>query len=152
MMINKLIAIGSDHAGYNLKKELIKYLVNQDYYVLDEGTYDTSSVDYPDYAKKVSLDIINNQVNYGILVCYTGIGMAITCNKFHGIRGALVDKIDNVILTRQHNNANIICLGAKDLEPDFAIQLVNTFLTTPFLGERHLRRINKIKAIEDEIK
>ena len=142
------IAIGADHAGFNLKEELKKYLENQNHEVIDFGTYSTESIDYPDYALKVSQSVKNKEVIYGILVCYTGIGMSITANKVDGVKAALITSEENAQLTREHNNSNILCLGAKDVETPLACKIADIFLNTPFLGGRHERRVNKIDEVE----
>lgn len=142
------IAIGADHAGFNLKEEIKLYLQNKNYEVFDMGTYSTESIDYPDYAVKVAKSVANNECEYGILVCYTGIGMSITANKVDGIKAALVTSIENATLTREHNNSNVLCLGAKDVEYSLAKKIVETFLNTTFLGGRHERRVNKIEEVE----
>lgn len=142
------IAIASDHAGYSLKEEIKKHLTDK-YEIVDFGTNSTESVDYPDYAKAVARDVQNNG-SLGILVCYTGVGMSITANKYHGVRAALVFNAENAALAREHNNANIICLGSKDVSVVDAIKFVDIFLNTDFLGGRHLRRVNKINECEKD--
>ena len=140
------VAIASDHAGYLLKEEIKKHLQNN-YDVIDFGTNSTESVDYPDFAKQVAKYVQNND-SLGILVCYTGVGMSITANKYHGVRAALVFNEANAMLAREHNNANIICLGSKDVTVSNAIKYVDIFLTTAFAGRRHARRVNKIHECE----
>lgn len=137
------IGIGSDHAGYKVKEEIINYLKNT-YEVIDYGTFNEESTDYPIYAFKVGESVINNQINFGILICYTGIGMSIACNKIKGIRCAKVDNVKESQLTRMHNNSNVISISAlKDIEQ--VKEIITTFLETDFLnGERHMRRINLI--------
>ena len=143
------IYIGSDHAGYSLKEDLIKYLKALNHEIIDCGTDTLASVDYPDFAKLVCKGVKEHNA-MGILVCYTGIGMSIAANKYQGIRAALVHLVEDAKLTREHNDANVLCLSAKNTNIDEAKKIVDTFLNTCFLGERHLRRINKIKEIEDE--
>ena len=135
------IYIGSDHAGYLLKEEIVKYL-NDKYEVVNCGPFGMDSVDYPDYAVKVCKEVKEDVV--GILVCYTGIGMSMAANKFKGVRAALVGKVEDAILTREHNNANVLCLSAKNTPVDLAIEIVEKFLTTEFTYGRHERRVNKI--------
>ncbi len=142
------IAIGSDHAGYILKEEVKKYLTNEQYEIIDFGTYSTESIDYPDYALKVAEAVRNNECSLGILICYTGIGMSIAANKVTGIRAALVNSKENAHLTKEHNNSNILCLGAKDLNNELAKEIVQEFIVTPFAGGRHEKRVNKVKEIE----
>lgn len=139
------IYIGSDHAGYLLKEEIVKYL-NDKYEVVNCGPFGTDSVDYPDYAVKVCKEVKEDVV--GILVCYTGIGMSMAANKFKGVRAALVGKVEDAILTREHNNANVLCLSAKNTPVDLAIEIVEKFLTTEFTYGRHERRVNKINEID----
>ena len=143
------VYIASDHAGYILKEELFNYLVSLNIDAYNLGCDSTNSVDYPDYASKVAKEVQKGDA-LGILVCYTGIGMSITANKYKGIRASLVGKLEDAILTREHNDANILCLSAKNTNELDAKKIVKAFLDTKFLGERHLRRVNKIKLIEDE--
>lgn len=143
------IYLGSDHAGFALKEKLINYLNQKGIETIDCGTYSLDSCDYPDYAKRVAKKV-QEEHTFGILVCYTGIGMSMAANKYYGIRAALVGKVEDAMLTRQHNDANILCLSAKNTNENDAEAIVDAFLNTAFLGERHLRRVNKIKAIEDE--
>ena len=142
------IAIGSDHAGYELKENLKKFLCNE-YDILDVGTNSTESVDYPDFAKKVCELIIEKDADFGILICGTGIGMSITANKFKGIYAALCYDTNTASLARTHNNANILCIGGRTTKIQEAVDIVNTFLTSSFEGERHERRFEKIKEIEN---
>ena len=142
------IAIGADHAGYELKNEIIKYLKEEGYDIIDYGTNSKESVDYPDFAKAVSYAVRDNLCQFGILVCYTGIGMSIASNKVNGIRAALVNSVENATLTREHNNANVLCLSSKDTNVNLAKEIVRTFLTTAFTYGRHERRVNKIMELE----
>lgn len=140
------IYLGADHAGYLLKDEIKKYLEDK-YEVIDCGTNDNASVDYPDFAKPVCENIQNG--NIGILVCYTGIGMSMCANKFHGVRAGLVGKVEDAILTREHNNANCLCLSAKNTETNLALEIVDAFLKTEFAGGRHERRVSKLMEFEN---
>lgn len=149
---NMKIAIASDHAGYNLKEEIKKHLAEKNIEFIDYGTNSCDSVDYPDFAYPAATSVRDHQTDFGILVCYTGIGMSITANKVRGIRAALVENLDAAKLTREHNNANVLCLSAKDLSLDGALKIVDTFLNTTFLGGRHERRVNKIMEIEQDEK
>lgn len=144
------VALGSDHKGYQLKQIIIEHLNAQGIETIDYGTNSSESVDYPDFAKKVCLDVTKQNCTFGILVCYTGIGMSIVANKFKGIRAALVGSVENAQLTRNHNNANVLCLGAKDTNNDLALEIVDKFISEGFLGERHKCRVNKIEQIENE--
>ena len=138
------ICIASDHAGYGLKEKIKDYLVNKSISVIDIGPFSDISVDYPDYAKKVSKRILSQKSDVGILICGSGTGMAITANKFKGIRAAQCYSKSSVILSREHNNSNIICLGSRLLKYIEAFKYVIYFLNTKFKGGRHQKRINKI--------
>ena len=138
------ICIASDHAGYVMKEKIKDYLINKNIPLIDLGTFSEDSVDYPDYAKKVSKRLIFNKSNAGILVCGSGTGMAITANKFKGIRAAQCYSKSSTILSRQHNNCNIICLGSRTLKYKEAYKYVTYFLNTKFESGRHQKRINKI--------
>lgn len=144
------ISIGADHAGFALKEEIKKYLQGKNIEVVDYGTYDTTSIDYPDYALPVSKSVANKETTLGILVCYTGIGMSMCANKVKGVRAALVGSVENAILTKEHNNANVLCLGAKDTGVSLALEIVDAFIKTEFTYGRHERRVNKIVSIENE--
>lgn len=145
-----IISIGSDHAGFGLKDNIISFLKSENIEVIDRGTYSTASVDYIDYALPVCNDVVNKVSDFGILICYTGIGMSIAANKVDGIRAALCNSVDNAFLTRSHNDANCVCLCAKDIDLDTAKQIIKTFLNTGFSEEeRHIRRIKKITEYEN---
>ena len=139
----KKIFIASDHAGYNLKKFIVSKLAKTKK-VLDLGPNSKDSVDYPDYAKKLSKKVAFNKGSFGILVCGSGMGMAITANKTKNIRAALCYSVNNTKLSRLHNNANIITLGARLINKNKAFNLIKVFLKTKFEGGRHLRRVKKI--------
>ena len=138
------ICIASDHAGYRLKEKIKDYLIDKSISVIDLGPFSENSVDYPDYAKKVAKRVLLKKSDLGILICGSGIGMAITANKFKGIRAAQCYNKSSTILSRQHNNANVICLGARILKKNEALKLVFYFLNTKFEAGRHQKRINKI--------
>ena len=140
----KKICIASDHAGLNLKDYIKDLLIYNNISVIDLGTVDKSSVDYPDYAKKVSNRIKSGKSDVGILVCGSGTGMAISANKTKGIRAAVCYNLKSTRLSRQHNNANIITLGSRLTKKKIAFKLVSAFLNTKFEGGRHLRRVKKI--------
>ncbi len=144
------IAIGSDHAGYNLKKYILDKLGDK-YEFLDVGTDSSESVDYPDYASRVAEAILNGDAELGILICGTGIGMSIAANKYRGIYAAVVYSDETASLARRHNNANVICLGARMISPDDAVRWIEIWLGEEFEGGRHLRRINKIKSLEERV-
>lgn len=139
------IAIGNDHAGVEFKNIIKEHLRKQGHEVINVGTDTLDSVDYPDIAKEVSELVINEKVNYGILICGTGIGISIAANKIHGIRAALCNNEFTARLSRQHNNANIIALGARVLGDELAKACVDTFLNTEFEGGRHAKRVGKIE-------
>ncbi len=139
----KKIFIASDHAGYSLKKSIIsKFSKLQK--IIDLGAYSKESVDYPDYAKKLSKKVAINKDSFGILICGSGMGMSMTANKTKNIRAALCYSIKNTKLSRLHNNANIITLGERLIDKNKAFNLIKIFLSTKFEGGRHLRRIKKI--------
>ena len=141
------IAIGSDHHGISLKKSIISWISDAGHSYKDFGAYTTDPVDYPDIAKKVSEAVANGDFDRGILICGTGIGMCIAANKVNGIRAAQC--YDNFCATRarQHNDANILCLGAEE-PPVQLSEIVHTFLSTEFDGGRHQPRVDKIRAME----
>ena len=138
------ICIASDHAGYELKEKIKDYLINKSISVIDLGPFSKDLVDYPDYAKKVAKRLIMRKSDVGILVCGSGTGMAITANKFKGIRAAQCYNKISTILSRKHNNSNIICLGSRMLKYNEAFKYVTYFLNTRFERGRHQKRINKI--------
>ena len=142
MHLNKIF-ISSDHAGFNLKKYIIKKFSKKQK-IIDLGPSSGQSVDYPDYAHKLSKKVSSNSRNFGILVCGSGAGMAISANKNKKIRAALCYSIKNTKLSRLHNNANIITLGARLINKNKAFNLIKVFLSTKFEGGRHLRRVKKI--------
>ncbi len=142
------IALGADHAGYELKYKIGRHLRQKGVEVQDEGTYSGESVDYPDYARPVARDVSQGRADLGILVCGSGIGMAMTANKVAGIRAANVCSEYQAQLSREHNNANVLTLGARILKDDEALRIVDTWLATTFAGGRHERRLEKIRAVE----
>ena len=139
----KKIFIASDHAGYKLKKLIVSKLSKRKK-ILDLGPDSKDSVDYPDYAKKLAKKVASNKGSFGILICGSGMGMAITANKTKNIRAALCYSLKNTKLSRLHNNANIITLGARLINKNKAFNLIRVFLNTKFEGGRHLRRVKKI--------
>jgi len=143
-MISSKICIASDHAGYVLKEKIKDYLIKKDMPLIDLGPLTGDSVDYPDYAKKVAKRLFLKKSDVGILVCGSGTGMAITANKFKGIRAAQCYSKKSTILARKHNNANIICIGSRLLKSKDALNFINYFLKTKFENGRHQKRINKI--------
>ncbi len=141
------IAIGCDHRGINMKKTVIKMITDDGHSYEDFGAFTTDSVDYPDIAKKVAESVANGNFQRGVLICGTGIGMCIAANKVNGIRAAQCYDNFCAIRARQHNDANILCLGAEE-PPAQLREIVNTFLSTGFEGGRHQPRVDKIKAME----
>jgi RpiB/LacA/LacB family sugar-phosphate isomerase len=144
------IAIGADHAGFALKDQIRDALRQAGHEVLDAGTNSAESTDYPDFADAVAHDVVSGAAERGILVCSTGVGMSIAANKIDGIRAALAVNPDEVHLTRAHNDANIITLGARYTDAEKANEMIRVFLETPFEGGRHARRIGKIAKLEKE--
>lgn len=142
-----MIALGCDHGGYELKQEVIKYLEEKKIPYVDYGCNSTEAVDYPIYAKKVANAIVAKECDKGILICGTGIGISIAANKVKGIRAALCHDCFSAEATRQHNDANILAMGARVVGPGLAIKIVDTFLNTEFSNDE--RHINRIRLIED---
>ena len=141
-----MIAIGSDHGGFELKKEVMAHLDARGLEYKDFGTYSDASCDYPVYGKAVAKAVASGECERGIIICGTGIGISIAANKVHGIRAALCGDCFSAEATRQHNDANVLALGARVVGPGLALKIVDTFLDTPFSnGERHIRRIEMIE-------
>lgn len=137
------IVVGADHGGYILKNMIARWLEEQGHSVMDVGCNSADSVDYPDYALKAVDEIIKGSADYGILVCGTGIGMSIAANRNYGIRAANCFDENTAALSREHNNANILCLGARVLDPETALKMVQIWIETEFGGGRHQTRIEK---------
>lgn len=142
--MSRIIPIGCDHAGFELKEYLKEYLTEKGYEVKDYGTYSADSTDYPDYAHAVSDFVENNEDILGILICGSGNGISMTANKHQGVRCALCWETEIAELARLHNNANIIALPARFISKEAAIEMVDTFFSTEFEGGRHANRVNKI--------
>lgn len=141
-----MIAIGSDHGGFELKKEVMAHLDARGLEYKDFGTYSDASCDYPVYGKAVAKAVASGECERGIIICGTGIGISIAANKVHGIRAALCGDCFSAEAARQHNDANVLALGARVVGPGLALKIVDTFLDTPFSnGERHIRRIEMIE-------
>lgn len=145
-----MIAIGADHGGFQLKKELMAHLDKIGVEYKDFGCYDENSVDYPDIAKAVGTAVVNGEYEKGVLVCGTGIGISIAANKIKGVRAALCNDYFSAKYTRLHNDANIICFGGRVIGPGSACELLEVFLNTEFEGGRHARRVDKITALENK--
>jgi len=143
-----LIAIGADHAGYALKEKLKAWLSADGHRVIDHGTHSTDSVDYPDYAAAVAESVRSGRAERGVLVCGSGIGMAMAANKVAGVRAAVAADPDVARLARQHNDANVLALGARLTAPMHALQVVHAWLATPFEGGRHARRVDKLAQLD----
>ena len=141
---SKMVVLASDHAGFKLKEEIKKFLIKKRKKVLDLGTKNTSSVDYPDYAHLLSKKMRDVRNQFGILICGSGTGMSMTANKHKNIRAALCYDIKSTKLSRLHNNANVMTMGARLIKKNVALKCVSTFLGTNFDGGRHIRRIKKI--------
>ena len=140
----KKVCIASDHAGYKLKEDIKNFLILKNISIIDLGPINDSSVDYPDFAKRVSNRVKTKKSDIGILVCGSGTGMAISANKIKKIRAAVCYNLTSTRLSRQHNNANIIALGSRLTKKNTALKLISVFLSTKFEGGRHLRRVKKI--------
>ena len=142
------ISLGADHAGYALKEKIKQRLSGQGIEVEDRGTTSTDSVDYPDYARDVAHDVAQKRADWGILVCGSGVGMAMAANKVPGVRAANVTSELEAQLSREHNDANVLAVGARILDDATAFQIVDKWLHTGFAGGRHQQRVNKISELE----
>ena len=145
-----MIAIACDHGGFELKQTVLRFLAQKDIPVQDFGCDGLESCDYPDFGIPAARAVGSGACEMGILICTTGIGMSMAANKVHGVRCALCGDPLSARLTRQHNNANVLALGAGIVGPNLALEIVETFLTTPFLGGRHQRRVDKFMALEQD--
>lgn len=146
------VIIGSDHAGLELKKEIIVLLKDMGMECADYGTDGPQSVDYPDFGEKVAGAISAGKADRGILICGTGIGMSIVANKFGGVRASLCNDLFTARMSRQHNDANILVIGGRIVGRDLALEIVRIWFSTAFEGKRHLNRLNKISQIEERIR
>ena len=142
------IAIGNDHAAVDLKFHVAKYLESKGYEVIDLGIKTPERCDYPVFGQRVGQAVVNGEADYGVLICGTGIGISIAANKVHGVRCALCSETVSASLCRQHNDANIVAMGARTIGPVMAEEIVRTFLTTDFEGGRHSRRVEKIMKLD----
>ena len=143
------IAIGCDHRGIEFKKSIIEVVKKADHFVKDFGSFTEDAVDYPDIAKKVGEAVVSGDFDRGILICGTGIGMCIAANKINGIRAALCHNEFCALRSRQHNDANVLCMGSEIVKEEIPA-IVNTFLNTGFEGGRHQRRVDKMKEMESQ--
>lgn len=144
------IAIASDHAGFPLKTSVIAHLNDQKISVTDFGTHDTNRTDYPLFAEKVVQALLSNEVERGILICGTGVGMNITANKFHGIRAVVCSEPYSAVLSRQHNNTNVLCMGCRVVGEGLAKMIVDQWLAAEYEGGRHQQRLDMIQRFEDQ--
>ena len=142
------IAIGNDHVGVELKQHLVQYLEAKGFEVVNFGTDTTASTDYPIYAERVSKAVVSGECDRGVLICGTGLGISISANKVHGVRCAVCSEPVSAALARQHNDANIIAMGARTIGPVMAEALVDVFLNTEFEGGRHQRRVDEIMKLD----
>ena len=140
------VAIASDHGGYNLKREIVRYLEDKGIDYEDFGTDSSDSVDYPDFARPLSEKVKNGEFDRGILICGTGIGMSIAANRISGVRCALVHDTFSAKATREHNNSNVLAMGERVIGVGLALEIVDVWLNTEFEGGRHERRVNKIEG------
>ncbi len=136
------IAVGCDHGGYELKNLIISYLVGEKVEVVDTGCYSEDSVDYPDFANKVCQNVRSGEYDFGILICGTGIGMSIAANRYREIRAALCHEAFTARMSREHNNANILCIGGRVIGTEVALDIVRVWIHTQFAGGRHQRRLD----------
>ena len=143
-----LIGIGSDHGGFDLKEEMIKFMEENGYKVKDYGTFNKESVDYPDYGRIVGEAVVAGEVDKGVVICGTGIGISIAANKVKGVRAALCGDVYSARMSMEHNNANVLAMGARVLGVDLAKEILFTYLKSEFQGGRHEKRVNKIGKIE----
>lgn len=144
------ISIAADHGGFEQKQQMVDHLKAEGYDVVDEGPDSGDSVDYPDFAIKVAHDVAHGAADRGVLICGTGIGMAIAADKVPGVRASSITSVPFAELFRQHNNGNVVCLSGRFIDFDLNRQIVDTFLTTEFEGGRHERRVAKVNAIDTE--
>ncbi len=139
------IAIGCDHAGYELKEIVKDKLTSEGYELIDLGTNSSESVDYPIYGRAVGEKVASGECDKGIAICGTGIGISISCNKVKGVRAALCNTEHLAKMSREHNDANVLCLGAREIDKELALKIVDKWLSTDFLGGKHLRRIKMLE-------
>ena len=144
------VAVGADHAGFELKEKVKRYLQQKGIEIEDFGTDSTESVDYPDYAIRVAEEVSQNKVDWGVLVCKSGIGMSIVANKVAGVRAALCHSVEDTKLARGHNDANILALSGAFTSEEEAKKIVDTWISTQFEGGRHKRRVDKISKLESQ--
>ncbi len=144
------IALGFDHAGVNSKAWLIPHLENQGHHAQDLGCFSVDSCDYPDFAAKVARALQSGDVDRGILVCGTGLGMSMAANRYHAVRAALCTSVELAVFSREHNDANVLCMGARTQTPEDMEKIVDVWLKTDWTGDRHARRVKKIDTLPEE--
>ncbi len=144
------IALGADHGGFELKEKVRHYLAGKGHLVADLGTNSADSVDYPDFARKVAEHVAAHAADFGIVICGTGLGVAMTANKVRGIRAAPCNDTISARFARSHNDANVLTMGGRLIDPATAEKILDIFLSTPFEGGRHQRRVEKISAVEEK--
>src|SRR5690554_4061640 len=144
-----IIGIGSDHGGFDLKEEMISFLKENGYQVKDFGTHSKESVDYPDFGRVVGEAVVAGEIDRGVVICGTGIGISISANKVKGVRAALCGDVYSARMSREHNNANVLAMGGRVLGVDLAKEILSTYLKSEFQGGRHERRVNKIAEMEE---
>ena len=142
------IAIGSDHAAYELKEAIKEKMIGEGHEIIDVGCDSTESVDYPKYGHAVGRGVASGEAERGIAVCGSGIGISIACNKVPGIRAALCTSVEMAEMCRRHNNANVVCMGARMISQELAFDIIDKWMTTDFEGGKHLRRINEIEDLD----
>lgn len=143
------VSIGCDHGAYEFKEKAVKHLEEKGYEVIDFGTNSPDSVDYPDFAAPAAAAVVDGQADLGIVMCGTGIGASIAANKVKGVRCALVSDAETAKVTREHNDSNVLALGARNTDEDVLFAIIDNWLSEPFSNdERHIRRINKISELE----
>jgi ribose 5-phosphate isomerase B len=147
--MKKVIAVGCDHGGYELKLPILAYLSEEGYQIVDVGCDSVDSVNYPVYADKLCREITEGRADMGILICGTGIGMSMAANKHKGIRAAACENTYSARMTRAHNDANVLCLGARVIGAGLAVDMVELFLNTDFLGGRHEIRVDMLKELDE---
>ncbi len=149
-MAATLVALGCDHAGFPLKDEIRRYLEGQGAEVIDVGCPSAESVDYPVYGAAVARRIASGEAGRGVIICGSGVGMSMVANRFRGVRAVLANDAYTAGLSRRHNDANVLCLGARIVGPGLALEIVKTFMETPFEGGRHQRRVEMIDTVSGE--
>ncbi|MBQ6438539.1 MAG: ribose 5-phosphate isomerase B [Mogibacterium sp.] len=142
------LVVGSDHAAYELKEAIKAKLISEGHEVIDVGCDSTESVDYPKYGHAVGRAVASGEAERGIAVCGSGIGISIACNKVPGIRAALCTSVEMAEMCRRHNNANVVCMGARMISQELAFDIIDTWMATEFEGGKHLRRINEIEDLD----